>query len=71
MFGAEAATGLDLMRTHELGGHTFGELAVEVRVTGSVCLGLVVFGEAFLAVFADGLEQPVPGLEPAVLGDHQ
>ena len=35
------------------------------------CVGLVVFGEAVLAVLADGLKQPVAGLEPAVLGDHQ
>ena len=34
-------------------------------------VGLAVLDEAFLAVLANGLEEPVAGVETAALGDHQ
>ena len=47
------------------------KLRVVVGVAGTPPLGLAGLVEAFLAVLADRLQQPVAGLGSVVLGDHQ
>ncbi len=50
------------MRTLELRLAVSPELGVELGVTIPHHVGFVVFGEAFFAVLADRLEEPVAGL---------
>ena len=56
---------------HSRFGAALGELGVVAGVSVAQRLRLFVFGQAFLAVLADGLQQPVPGVETTTVGDDQ
>ncbi len=61
--GGHAGAPLDLLRPPQSFVAAQGVVGVVAGVTVAQRVGLVVFDEAFLAVFADGLQQPVPGVE--------
>ena len=69
--GGHAGAPLDLLRPPQSFVATEGVVGVVAGVTVAQRVGLVVFDEAFLAVLADGLQQPIPGVETAAFGDDQ
>ena len=71
VLGEQSPAGFHLVRTSHVRGEHGGELGVVLGVPGPQHLGLLVFGEAFLAVLADRLQQPIPGLGTIPVGDNQ
>ena len=61
--GGHAGAPHDLLRSPQSFVAAEGVVGVVAGVTVAQRVGLAVFDEAFLAVFADGLQQPVPGVD--------
>ena len=71
MVAGEAGAPLDLFGSVTVRAHDAGELDVVVTMPSSHRVGVAGLGEAFLAVLADGLQQPEAGIGAGVVGNDQ
>jgi hypothetical protein len=71
VLAGEASAPLDLSRPVALRPRDAGKVGVVIAVTASESVGLFVLGKTFLAVLADGLQQPVAGIETGVVRDDE
>ena len=69
--GAHAGTPLDLVRPEQFFVAASGIVGVVAGVAVTQRFGLVVFDEAFLAVFADGLQRPMTRVKTTTFHVHQ
>ena len=69
--GGHPRAPLDLLRPPQPFATTNAVLRVVADVTVAQRVGLFVFDETFLGVLADGLQEPVPGVETTEFRDHE